>query len=717
MENLIHFFIPDTLEGEQLPQAKILCLSAPVLGFLSLFVFLFPKDPDEILVGFGIFGSILLMAQPFILKFSGNYKLASAVFTSVCLALFPLCLFEYGGLFSPVLIWLPLMPILLSYLMGWKEAASITALMAVELMALSLLDTFSIHTTSALMAMTGGVLLAYRLEAKKKTKEFELSDTQNSLEEALRAKELFWNNISHEIRTPLNGILGMTQVLLEGKTNREQEELLRIIKESGIHLKAVLNDVVDYSQLELGDLKIKREPFVVDESLKKVTSMFGEYLEHKDVQLSYEVNRYFPEALLTDSYRVKQVLIHLVSNAIKFTQTGFVKVRAEVTDDENVFLFSVTDSGKGIKRQAHSKIFTTFYQGDISTTREHGGAGLGLALCKRLVELMGGSIDFESTEGRGSHFYFTVQAMPLDITHEVREKESQALSSVLTEYNLNKASNNSVPEGQKGVEKESLNALIVEDNAVNLKLMETLLKQMGHNVSLAMNGKEALNILERHDFDIVFMDIQMPIMDGIECTKNIMKTYGEDRPAIVAVTANIQQRDECMALGMDEFISKPINIKKIKLALNKVLTHHRDYTLPVAEPEVEVQIHPIEESYGGHTLLFDPKAFTENFGNDHELIEFLISQFSESAPRLLEDINRALIDQKHKELESAAHSLKGALSNFFCLELREMAYQLETCGKKKDFKKALGIYYELKNSVGILQSELDSVFRKKKAAS
>ncbi len=721
IDSLIYFFIPAHLEKEKIPQAKLLCLSAPLAGLLSMAVFLFPPEPDEILVGFGLFGSALLLSIPFIVKFSQNYSLSSAVFTSVSLALFPLCLFEYGGMYSPVLVWLPLMPVLLGYLLGWKEGAKISALLATELLVLSFLEAITVHTISTLMAITCGVLLSYRLESKKRNSEFQLSDTQSNLQEALRVKELFWNNISHEIRTPLNGILGMTQILMEAEHSKEQEELLRIIKESGIHLKAVLNDVVDYSQLELGDLKLKKEPFVIQDSLGKVISMFDEYLLQKDVQLSFEIHRFFPEALLTDSYRVKQILIHLVSNAVKFTNSGFIKVRAELTDEENVFLFSVTDSGKGIKRQAHSKIFTTFYQGDLSSTREHGGAGLGLALCKRLVDLLGGKIEFESVEGRGSHFFFTIKAMPLDLSSELKTNTQNVLTPTLTEFNLNQATKKEDPL-KKVRENLGLNVLVVEDNPVNLTLMETLLKQLGHNVSLSENGQEALESLERSDYDIIFMDIQMPVMDGIKCTKQILKIYGEDRPAIVAVTANVHQREECLKLGFDDFIGKPINISKIKDVLLNLLSTHRSY-IQVAE-QAELLINDLEEPTAkievvevNPNSLFDAKAFVENFGNDQEIIQFLVEQFKESAPRLIDEIDQALHDGNFKKLEASAHSLKGALSNFFCLELRETAGKLEECARRNDSKNALGLYFELKNQVSLLQSDLDESFGQKKAAS
>jgi signal transduction histidine kinase/DNA-binding LytR/AlgR family response regulator len=717
-DKIFSFFITDLIEASHHAQAKMLCLAAPLIGSLSALIFLFPPEPDEILQGFGLFAAGLLLAIPFVLKFSQNYKLASAVFTSVSLAIFPLCLFEYGGLLSPVLLWLPLMPILLGYLLGWKEGMNISLLLAFELVVLAFversnsnigteqLEQMTTHSLSALMAIFAGIILSYRLESKKRNRESELSTTQNNLEEALRAKELFWNNISHEIRTPLNGILGMTQVLLEADSSKEQKQLLKIIKESGIHLKTVLNDVVDYSQLELGDLKIKKEPFEIKPALEKITRMFSDYLLEKDVQLSFEIHKHFPEAILTDSYRVRQVLIHLVSNAVKFTNNGYVKIRAEMTDTENVFTFSVTDSGKGIKKKAHSKIFSTFYQGDISATREHGGTGLGLALCKRLMETMDGSIDFESEEGRGSHFFFTLTAMPLDLNHELNLVEKEVLTSTLTEFNL-KASTVLDTIQTNNTNAKVIDVLIVEDNPVNLTLMETLVKQLGHKVSLAKNGKEALDILETKTFDIIFMDIQMPIMDGIECTKNILDIYGEHRPAIVAVTANVHQREECIELGMDDFIGKPINVSKIKRSLRRLISPSLN-PAKLGNSKIEVDESP---------MVFDPNLFVENFGNDKEIIFFLIDQFRENSPKLIQDIESAIHAKDPIKLETSAHSIKGALSNFFTHELRERAVTLEKCAKAQDFYKATEVFLDLKIQVDILQIELEDCFKNKKAAS
>ncbi len=719
LDKIFSFFITDSIEPVHRAQAKMLCLAAPLIGSLSFLIFLFPPEPDELLQGFGLFAAALLLAIPFILKFSQNYKLASAVFTSVSLAIFPLCLFEYGGLLSPVLLWLPLMPILLGYLLGWKEGMNISFLLAFELVVLSFvnrsnssitpdqMELMTTHTISALMAIFAGIILSYRLESKKRNKESELSTSQNNLEEALRAKELFWNNISHEIRTPLNGILGMTQVLLEADSTKEQKQLLKIVKESGNHLKAVLNDVVDYSRLELGDLKIKKEPFEVEPALQKITEMFAEYLAEKDVQISYEIHKHFPQALLTDSYRIRQVLMHLISNSVKFTSSGYIKIRAEMTEVENVFTFSVTDSGKGIKKNDHAKIFTTFYQGDISATREHGGAGLGLALCKRLMDTMEGSIDFESEEGRGSHFFFSLTAMPLDLNIDLNIVQREVLTSTLTEFNLKSSTIFSEEPAQRTHVEQVVEVLIVEDNPVNLTLMETLVKQLGHNVRLAINGKEALEVLENQSFDIIFMDIQMPIMDGIECTKNILKIYGEDRPAIVAVTANVHQREECIELGMDDFIGKPINVSKIKRSLRRLISPTIN-TAELGNTKIEIDEGP---------MVFEPNLFVENFGNDQEIIFFLIDQFKENSPKLIEDIELAIKAKNHKQLETAAHSIKGALSNFFTHDLREQAVQLEKCASKKDFKKAADLFLDLKVQVDILHIELEECFKNKKAAS
>ncbi|MFT6604698.1 MAG: CheY-like chemotaxis protein/HPt (histidine-containing phosphotransfer) domain-containing protein, partial [Bacteriovoracaceae bacterium] len=369
--------------------------------------------------------------------------------------------------------------------------------------------------------------------------------------------------------------------------------------------------------------------------------------------------------------------------------------------------FSVTDSGKGIKKKDHSKIFSTFYQGDISATREHGGTGLGLALCKRLMDTLDGSIDFESEEGRGSHFFFSLTAMPLDLNHELNIVQRNVLTSTLTNYNLKNSTLTNQETKEEVNEELVVEVLIVEDNPVNLTLMETLVKQLGHNVRLAVNGKEALEIMETQSFDIVFMDIQMPIMDGIECTKNILKIYGEQRPAIVAVTANVHQREECIELGMDDFIGKPINVSKIKRSLRRLISPAIN-TAELGNSKIDIDEGP---------MVFEPNLFVENFGNDQEIIFFLIDQFRENSPKLIEDIENAIQTKNYKKLESSAHSIKGALSNFFTHNLREQAVQLEKCAAKKDLKKAAEIFLDLKIQVDILQIELDDCFKNKKAAS
>lgn len=485
-----------------------------------------------------------------------------------------------------------------------------------------------------------GHLWQYRDVSNKKRAEKVLIKAREKAEESSQAKERFLANMSHEIRTPLNAIMGMQSLLKKTTLSGKQKKYIDAIGVSANNLLVIINDILDISKIEAGKLELERVDYDLTKLIRHLIFTLSYKAEEKGIGLFAEIEPDIHPVVKGDSVRMNQILLNLVNNAIKFTDVGKVRVKVEqlsATETTQMIRFQVIDTGKGIKQENLEAIFKSFSQEDASITRKFGGTGLGLAIGKQLVELFGGCLEVKSEYGKGTVFFFTIPF----------EKGSQQAIPSVREVN----GDNTKALFEKRV-------LLAEDNQMNQFLATTILEDWGVLVEVAENGKEAIEMFSEGKYDLILMDMQMPIMDGLEATRIIRKRLHSKIP-IIALTANAIKGDKqrCLDAGMDDYLTKPF----VQRDLLEKMIINLDLPILLTQPTPEKTEAMEEEVSLSTPKVYDLTKLKKMMGGNREQVSDMLTMFVQDTPALVKDMNLAFAQRDIQTVGKLAHKIKSSL--------------------------------------------------------
>ena len=497
------------------------------------------------------------------------------------------------------------------------------------------------------------------IEAEVRKRTEELSRAREAAEAASRAKTTFLENTSHELRTPMNGIVGMTELTLDTNLTAEQRGYLTAVRSSANSLLLLLNDVLEFSTIESGKLELEPVQFRFRESVNDALDALVARAANKGLKLDCDIAQAIPDMLVGDIRRLRQLIVNMVGNGIKFTEKGGVNLRVDLDSQQQDHVdlhFAVTDTGIGIPEDHLETIFVPFEQVDSSNTRRFGGTGLGLSLALKWAQIMGGRVWAESTLGRGSTFHFTARFAVAPAAEETQPADETQPA----------------PTDEAALPERSLHILLAEDNVINQAYAVRTLKKKGHEVTVANNGAEAIQHWDRQPVDLILMDLQMPEVDGFQATTAIREREadtGKHTP-IIAITAHAD-RERCLAVGMDGYVAKPIRASKLFAEIERV-TASRSATTPAE----------VEDRQSDIAMPIDEVDLLERVDNDREFLAELIELFKEDGPALLGELRDAVDSRDGAAMARAAHTIKGTVGNFCAAAAMQMALEIEIMGKE-----------------------------------
>jgi len=549
----------------------------------------------------------------------------------------------------------------------------------------------------------------------RKNIEYELIKAKQLAEKANKFKNQFLSNISHEIRTPINGIFGMVDLALRANPDKTIRNYLEIINSESTSLLGIINDILDFSKIEAGKLDIDKILFDLKYLMNNLIRGFSYRAESKGLRFVSYLSPDLPVKLIGDPGRLRQIINNLAENALKFTHEGEIFIKCELMEIENNIIhikFTVQDTGIGIPKDKHKTIFEGFKQVDGSTTRKYGGTGLGITIAKQLVELMDGSIQLESEEGKGATFWFTIPFPQPDINktelsdyfdHSVTVTQSLQNSDTKDDLETKHTMNETISNDCK--------ILLVEDYPTTQQIVMTYLQLDGFTVDLVPNGKKAVEAFKNNTYDIILMDIQMPEMDGFEATKKIREIEQNVsgkyiKTPIIAMTAHAIKgfKDKCIQAGIDDYISKPMQKNDLTAIVNKWIKSIDINTFPpkieqrTSKRNINAEKNNIDSENQERYPIHISRAIEEFEGNK-DIFLYVLVDFLKRLDNHLISIKEAIRDDNCNVIKDEAHSIKGAAGNLTAFKLSRVALELERIGKSGNLKDACQLYDQFKQEV------------------